>query len=102
MVQTETEKITRDEYGAVRDAGTLLRVAGGIGAGVTAVLVASNGFAWLGAMMSSSYEMADTLSATITEHSLRLVVFLFAYAAGTALSAFARPIKRTRTLIEKE
>ena len=93
MSHFSLQEIKHNDYVTIKDACLLLRVVGGITSGVSAILLVSNVFAWLGMMMSGSYDMMDTLTESIVGHSMRLIVFLFAYVLGTALPILVKPAK---------
>ena len=102
MSPFRSQEIKQADCAAIRDACLLLRVVGGISAGVSAILLVSNIFAWLGMALKGSYDMMDTLTSSITGQTMRLIIFLFAYVIGTAVPVFVKPAKQTHQQIEEQ
>lgn len=102
MSPFRSQEIKQDDYAAARDACLLLRIVGGISAGVSAILLVSNVFAFLGMALKGSYDMMDTLTSSISGHSIRLIIFLFAYVIGTAVSVFVKQARQTHRQTEEQ
>ena len=90
MSTSQMKEVTKDQFAATRDSCILLRIVGGIGAVVSAILVIANSLAWASAVFSGASQSADVLGAAIAGHGPRLVVFLFALVAGAVIPALFR------------
>ena len=93
MSTSQIKEVTKDQFAAIRDSSLLLRIAGGIGSVVSAILVVADSLAWTSSIFSGASETTDVLGTAIAGHGARLVLFLFAFVAGAAIPALFKPAR---------